>query len=179
MKIFKFLEYLKEEHKGIKGKDLFTFVRFGGLDLKNQKGYKKQNFHSPPTSRGFYAFPKIAQEMFLVSSLAVTQPDNYKEYTDDDGDYDEYLKKYYKTLKGSRKEFRKENGDIWHHLIDNVKPSDIIEINKSWVKTSIKNWAKALSKESLKMRQESGGVNKTKIFGDYSKDNLEVFFDEK
>jgi hypothetical protein len=180
MKVFKFSEFLKEEHKGIKGKDLFTFVRFGGLDLKNQKGYKKKNFHSPPTSRGFYAFPKIAQEMFLVGSLSVTQPDNFKEYDNEAyTSYDDYLKDYKKKLSSFRKEFRKENGEIWHHLINNIKPSDIIEINKSWVKTSIKNWAKALRKESLKIRQESGGVNKSKIFGDYSKDYLEVFFDEK
>ena len=63
--------------KNIKGKDLFVFVRFGGLNLKKQKGYSNKedvSYHSPPTSRGIYAMPKIVQEFFLISSIGNFQP---------------------------------------------------------------------------------------------------------
>lgn len=60
----------------LKGKDIFTFVRFGGLNLKSQKGFSKtpETYHQPPASRGFYAMPKIAQELFLIGSLDSYQP---------------------------------------------------------------------------------------------------------
>lgn len=57
-----------------KGKDLTVFVRFGGLNLKTQKGYGELSYHAPPAPRGIYAFPKVAQELFLIGSLASYQP---------------------------------------------------------------------------------------------------------
>ena len=37
----------------MKGKDLYQFVRFGGMNLKKQKGYsdKAYSFHAPPANR--------------------------------------------------------------------------------------------------------------------------------
>ena len=60
----------------IKGKTLHIFVRFGGLDLKNQKGYtaEQKTYHAPPAKKGFYAMPRVAQEQFLIGSLRY-QPD--------------------------------------------------------------------------------------------------------
>ena len=95
----------------LKGKDIFTFVRFGGLDLKNQNGFSQtpETYHQPPASRGFYAMPKIAQELFLVGSLSSTQPGIFAKKSEDPN--------YWKNkLRQIRKEFRKTDGEIWHHL---------------------------------------------------------------
>lgn len=195
-----------------KGKDLTLFVRFGGLDLKNQKGYGSENFHSPPSSRGIYAFPKIAQEMFLVGSLDKYQPGilaKYPEYpkdkeidingrkklsdvdrkiweeTRDSFDWDQNEKQRRKRYSEIRKEFKKTNGNVWHHLGDYCRNNIILKRNGSWVKTSIADWQKAFSKASLNNRYGEGffsskSINNTRgIAGCYSKDHYEVFFDEK
>lgn len=193
-KIKSFKDYSKKVSKGPKGKDLSTFVRFGGLDLKTQKGYGNDTFHSPPASRGFYAFPKVAQEHFLIGSLGEYQPGvlpkspDWNKFTDDD--YKKWDKKIDKIYKSIRKEFRKTTGNIWHHLGEHCKPSDIIDSHGSWVKTPIAVWQKAFSKESLNLRYgedfgtgtgrgESSINNISKVSGYYSKDHFEVFFDEK
>ena len=43
-------------------KDNDTFVRYGGLSLVKQKGYDPSmpTFHSPPNTRGIYAFPILS-----------------------------------------------------------------------------------------------------------------------
>lgn len=184
----------KFESFGPKGKDLTTFVRFGGLDLKNQQGHGKDNFHSPPATRGFYAFPKIAQSLFLIGSLDVFQPGilpkhpDYTNFTDDD--FKERSKHIRKIKQGIRKEFVKTDGDIWHHLGEYCKPNEVISRHNSWVKTSIATWQKAFSKSSLNNRygedfngstgRGENSINSTRgINGYYSKDEYEVFFDEK
>lgn len=85
------------------------------------------------------------------------------------------------------------NGEIWHHLGDNLKPEQILETKGTWVKTSIDDYIIAFNKEiktvlkqkhkmdkecgSLKMsgKQDpfdpSGGIS-------YSKDHLEVFIEK-
>lgn len=190
-RINKFKSFKKSS--GPKGKDLNTFVRFGGLSMKKQKGYGSDTYHAPPTTRGFYAFPKISQEMFLVGSLDKTQPgilpkdpDWSKMSDEETKEYDKKRKQIYSNI---RKEFTKTSGNIWHHLIDFVKTSDIIDNHGSWVKTSIDAWQKAFSKSSLSDRYGTGWGNETRgeksinkargISGDYSKDHYEVFFDEK
>lgn len=168
----------------LKGKDIFTFVRFGGLDLKNQKGFNKydNSYHSPPSPRGFYAMPKIAQEFFLIGSLESTQPGVFRKSGDE--------KDYWKTkLRQIRKEFRKIDGEIWHHLEEYTNHKDILQRKGDWIKTDIKIWAKAFSKMSTSLRYGrmkydlERGVNITGdgkgITGWYSKDHCEVFFDEK
>ena len=167
----------------LKGKDIFTFVRFGGLDLKNQKGFSKDDdsYHSPPTTRGFYAMPKIAQEFFLIGCLDKTQPGIFSKNSK--------LKDEWKIkLSQIRKEFRKTNGEIWHHLGEYTKHKDILDRKGSWIKTDIKVWEKSFSKMCTILRGrnkydlESGN---TKVYpnrglmGNFSKDHCEVFFDEK
>jgi hypothetical protein len=176
----------------LKGKDIFTFVRFGGLDLKNQKGFSKtpDTYHQPPASRGFYAMPKIAQELFLIGSLDSYQPSsvpkkNYekrKDWTEEQ--WNAFNKKYDKAVSLMRKEFRKDTGEIWHHLDEYTDHKDVLQRNGSWIKTDIKVWSKAFSKMSTIMKwgrsKDLGGeIYPRGITGIYSKDHCEVFFDEK
>lgn len=163
--------------KKINGKNPFVFVRFGGLDLKRQDGFGQDSFHAPPTTRGVYAMPKIAQELFLVGSIDKTQPGIFpKELVD--------RKPYYRRI---RKEFTKTSGTIWHHLEEHVNKKEIISQHNSWVKTNIKTWAEAFSKMSVIFRygryKYDGKVQEqyimSKITGVFSKDFCEVFFDEK
>lgn len=186
--------------KNIKGKDLFVFVRFGGLDLKNQEGYSnKENatYHSPPTSRGIYAMPKVAQEFFLVSGINRFQPgimpkppvypmggspEDIEKY---DKDCQEYEKRWKKNMSAIRKEFIKRDGNVWSHLGEYIPNNEVIDRKGSWVKTSIKDWSKAFSRMSLSCRYgdnwfASKSINDVRgVVGLYSKDHCEVFFDEK
>ena len=99
----------------LKGKDIFTFVRFGGLDLKNQNGFSQtpETYHQPPASRGFYAMPKIAQEFFLIGSLSSTQPGIFAKSGDNVINKKAQDPNYYKNkLRQIRKEFKKQGFDI-------------------------------------------------------------------
>ena len=202
--------------KGAKGKDLTIFVRFGGLDLKNQMAFGKKTFHSPPASRGIYAMPKVAQELFLTGSISDTQPDNFPKYPkypgtdpnvhDDDFDaamikfreetkdvdYDKLHKRTDKVRQNMRREFKKIDGNIWHHMQEFTPNVEVIARHGAWIKTSMYAWRKAFSKATLKRRygekRESGWDLSTKsinspvrsgLSGMYSKDEFEVFFDEK
>ena len=174
----------------LKGKDIFTFVRFGGLDLKRQKGFNDDDtFHSPPAPRGIYAMPKIAQEFFLIGSIALTQPGIFPNNKfDEEGCLvsDNSRKMRYREI---RKEFRKLDGEIWHHLDEYTNHKDILQRHNSWIKTDMKTWAKAFSKMSTILRygrHEFDLENGVNVRGDgkgitgwYSKDHCEVFFDEK
>jgi hypothetical protein len=206
-------DYKTFEGKGPKGKDLTVFVRFGGVNLKPQKGYKKssETFHSPPAPRGFYAFPKIAQELFLVGSMDSFQPSTMPKYKNspqhpgDDApkeeiekwekemdayDFDtvnpDYEKRRRNALSSMRKEFKRTDGNIWSHLGEYVKRSEIIAEHGSWVKTTIKEWQRAFNKMSLKHRMPNdsqlgtNNINTARgIMGYFSQDHCEVFFDEK
>lgn len=164
----------------LKGKDIYTFVRFGGLDLKKQKGYSKtpETYHQPPASRVFYAMPKIAQELFLVGSLSSTQPGVFSKDSQN-------IENYWRDkLRQIRKEFKKTDGEIWHHLEEYTDHKDVLQRHGSWIKTDIKVWAKAFSKMSTIMKwgrnKDLGGeIYPRGITGMYSKDHCEVFFDEK
>ena len=180
-----------------KDKNIFLFVRFGGLDLKKQKGFSNDpTFHAPPTKRGIYAMPKIAQEFFLIGSIGEFQKsvvpkekycDRNLSYDDQNEYYREREKKHNKCLSLIRKEFSKRDGYIWHHLIEYVKHNEVINSHGSWIKTDMKTWAKAFSKMSVYHRygrnewdQKDKKKNiSTGIMGSYSKDHCEVFFDEK
>lgn len=63
--------------KFYKKKDPFVFVRFGACKPVKQKGYGSDTFHGPPAKKGFYCFPKIAQEWYLLSSIYKSQKDNF------------------------------------------------------------------------------------------------------
>jgi hypothetical protein len=176
----------------LKGKDIYTFVRFGGLDLKNQKGFSKtpETYHQPPASRGFYAMPKIAQEFFLIGSLNSTQPGVFAKSGENVINKKSQEPNYWRDkLRQIRKEFKKTDGEIWHHLEEYTDIKDILQRHGSWVKTDIKVWAKAFSKMSTIMRYGRAkydldyGINQhgdgKGVVGWYSKDHCEVFFDEK
>jgi hypothetical protein len=185
----------------MKDKDLYIFVRFGGVNIKKQKGYSTnpKTFHAPPASRGFYAMPKVAQEMFLVGYIGSfqksTMPKNPKYDSNfNDEQYEEYQKKYKdynirveKRFSEMRREFRKDSGFLWHHLSEYCERRDIIDSHGSWVKTSVRAWEKAFIKMSLNHRYgmgdpriSVGNINEARgIVGLFSKDHCEVFFDEK
>ena len=193
--------------KNLKGKNLTLFVRFGGLDLKNQKGFGRDSYHSPPATRGFYSMPYVAQELFLIGSLDKFQPGTVPKPlkgkligTWEDGepkydwshltteDWDKHAKRKKKAISAMRKTFTKKNGNIWHHLGDYVERNEVIATHGSWVKTTMSAWRDAFVKISLTQRYGAyaGGndfrtesVNDSKLFGWYSKDHCEVFFDEK
>jgi hypothetical protein len=193
--------------KTLKGKSLTTFVRFGGVHPKKQKGFGTENYHSPPATRGFYALPLICQEFFLLSSMDKYQPGtmpkplkgklvgtwedgdpkyDWSHLTDDD--WNNHAKRKKKALSLKRKQFYRIRGDVWHHLGDYIERNEVIASKGSWVKTSMSAWRDAFVKMSLTQRygDKSGGfdfrtksVNESKLFGWYSKDHCEVFFDEK
>lgn len=107
------------------------FVRWGGANAVRQKGDwhgNKKGWHSPPDSRGIYAFPIKAIEKFLSSHR---------------------LKERYSKIK--------YDDIIWHHLEEHVKPSDVIKREGSWVLTDFKVWQKAFSKEIMNMRLKGWG----------------------
>jgi hypothetical protein len=170
-----------------KDKDLTIFVRFGGVNLKTQKGYEfnPKSFHKPPTRRGFYAMPKIAQEYFLIGSIGSYQPGTVPKFREGE-DYFEHNKKLQKSLSLRRKEFKKAKGFIWHHLEEYSDRNEIIETHGSWVKTTLHHWRVAFSRMSIILRYGDHDNFPTKsinsimgITGFYSKDHCEVFFDEK
>jgi hypothetical protein len=172
----------------MKGKDLNKFVRFGGLDLKNQKGFGKYGFHAPPAARGFYAMPYVAQEFFLISSMDIYQPGTmpkepiWADVTEED--WEKYDKRRKHARSAMRKSFYKKTGFVWHHLDKYTPNNEIIARHNSWIKTSMDAWRKAFAKMSLAQRYgeydwSKKSVNQSKLFGSYSKDHCEVFFDEK
>lgn len=179
----------------MKGKNLTIFIRFGGLNVKKQKGYSvdEQNlsYHTPPAPKGLYAMPKIAQEFFLIGAMCEYQPGvvpkspniDYDNTSDEEQEkiWNAYNKRYKKSISSMRKEFVKTKGEIWHHLEEYADLNEIISRHGSWVKTSIHAWQKAFSKMSLKLRYFGvKNINEAKgILGYYSKDHCEVFFDEK
>jgi hypothetical protein len=173
----------------MKNKKLNTFVRFGGLNLKKQKGFGNDTFHSPPAPIGIYCMPLIAQELFLVGDLSYQKnvmPKAKKEYFDTTEGAENYEKRTKNIRRLKRKEFYKNTGNIWHHLREYTDNNEIIEEHNSWCKTSIKAWQKAFSKMSLNLRYGEDdsfkitNINVARgITGYYSKDHCEVFFDEK
>lgn len=184
----------------LKDKDIYTFVRFGGLNLKKQKGYKTTLpepkpydlnwFHLPPASRGIYAMPKVAQEFFLIGSLGSFQHSvmpkerEYAHLSSDDKAkaWDKDDKRKRDVLSMIRKEFRKDDGCVWHHLVSFCKHNEILTSHGCWVKTEMKAWGKAFRKASVTWRAETkkeGNYWDNKPFGCIGHEHLEVFFDEK
>jgi hypothetical protein len=184
--------------KIMKGKTLHIFVRFGGVNLKKQKGYSTEprTYHSPPAPKGFYAMPKIAQELFLISSMDKYQPSTVPKEkqppeglsdSEEQAFWDNLHKRREKAISSMRKEFSKPNGNVWHHLGEYTNRNEIIGSHGTWVKTSIQAWEKAFSKMSINHRYGCGdkyfsvkSINDARgVVGIYSKDHCEVFFDEK
>ncbi|HMT02321.1 MAG TPA: hypothetical protein PKD00_03290 [Burkholderiales bacterium] len=167
--------------KNFKNKDLTTFIRYGGLNLKKQKGYGKSNYHSPPTSKGIYAFPLCAFEYFLIGAIDKYQSEIFPKEKKPNRYDEERENKINKIVSLIRKSFKKKDGYVWHHLEEYCKHKDIIDTHNSWVKTDMETWRKAIVKASLIQRYyyDNKSVNNSKLFGYYSKDHFEVYFDEK
>lgn len=166
---------------GPKNKDLTKFVRFGNLDhnKKQDKKFRESGtFHAAPSNRGFYAFPKIRQEFFLIGCLRITQPKGQiGEFKSEKNSKDIY--------RNIRKEFSKTRGTIWHHLGDYCKIIEVLDRQGSWVRTDMSVWRKAFNKCCVEERYGHGewstnNINQTRgINGWYSGDHFEVFIDEK
>lgn len=166
-------------HKTKKSLVYKTFVRFGKLGLVKQEAYGNDTFHSPPAHRGFYAMPIRFQEYFLIGTIEVTQPDQFNMPKSNEIDYELYNKKRKERMSAIRHEFTIDVDDeFWHHL--NVPNNEVINRHNSWIKTTYKTWEKAVKKESLRLRSETGGsfgINSgVKRTGLFSKDHFEVFF---
>lgn len=123
---------------GVDLKKLNTFVRFGGLVIRVQKGHSREG-----------------------------------------ETWEEYRRREKKLLRNIRKD-----GYIRNHLGEHVPDKDVVSCHGSWVRTSITARKKAFVKSSMKCRYDSGGnsINgscRVGLFRIFSKDHLEVFFDEK
>lgn len=73
-------------------------------------------------------------------------------------------------------------GEIWHHIIDEVKESDVIESSGSWIKTNINVFEKAFKKHTFNNRLSFCKGNPTmncsgRKNGWVSYDELEVFIE--
>lgn len=171
-----------------------TFVRYGRLHLTKQEGFGKDSYHAPPTQYGFYAMPIRFQELFLIGSLDKTQPEvlslpkKLDSEQNPDFDYKEYSTKRKKRYKSIIHKFIVKNDDvIWHHL--NLKTNVVLASYGTWNKSLVRDWKKALIKESVNLRAKciAGFMGESNIkleeipkkTGHYSKDHFEVFFDTK
>lgn len=179
-------------------KKQYTFVRYGKLKPVKQKGVGATNYHSPPCSRGFYAFPFGYEELFLVAGLShqrdVGLPQIIKHETsryfnritgEEVIEHDTYETKNIWLHK--RRFIAGPKVLIWHHLREYViHPKDIIDTRKSWVCTTVEVWRKTFNRVLRKQQVESwkkytdtkGSVKEVKLGGFYFKDHLEVFFEK-
>jgi hypothetical protein len=175
-----------------KNKDLTRFVRFGGVSLKKQAGWRQEpkGFHAPPAPRGFYAMPKVAQDHWLISSMSSYQPGTVPKTRAWDPDtsseeIESFDKRTAICISRMRKEFSKKTGSIWHHLEKWTELSQIESRHGAWVRTPVQAWQKAFSKMSLESRYSGFGeriesINSARgLLGLYGKDFCEVFIDEK
>ena len=71
---------------------------------------------------------------------------------------------YYNYLK--KPKIFEYDGEIWHHLGEHLNPHQIIEIKKSWVKTSFSDYLLALSKEKHKALKDLH--KEMRYFGDFN-----------
>ena len=170
------------------------FIRVGNLGPVKQKGFNSNDesmgMHKPPAIYGFYAMPYRFQEWFLIGSIEYFQPKIFgcladKKFEKEDGSFDwkAQAELRNKLLRQHTHKFSVNATDeLWHHLIKHVPNNEVLQRHGAWIKTSFKAWQKALSKESVNLRIESGSGNinnTTKRTGYYSMDHFEVFFDYK
>jgi len=182
------------------------FARFGGLSSVKQKGYNinMEGYHSPPSRRGIYAFLYPYYEPFLLGadeySGINTKHSKFERVKNKDGEYiiskddvdvDEknWMKFYsirkYKDgnsyiIKPKVPKIFKYNGELWHHLGDFVKFSDILDTKGTWVLTSFNIYISALKKEHHNSINSLKKMNiNTKNPHYYTNiDHLEVFIEK-
>ena len=202
-------------------KDL-EFVTYGGLSLTKQKGYGGTTFHSPPASKGIYAFVWPYIERFLLGGGEFVDPKirgkgqrqrmsyvkdkdgnvitndhlDWEKYMSDEmgkvnsfsrkipgaKEDDEYDKKYKQFLYKDtpRKKF-KYDGPIWHHLMDTVRPHEVLNRHGDWVKTDMDTFKTAFQKElkSMLIQSRKDWPTAQPTLKWVSWDHLEVFIDSK
>lgn len=131
--------------------------------------------------------------------------DNYELYSEKnfikvftytpDGYYHEEKDKWIKTtdksywIKPKKPKIFTYTGQIWHHLGENLKPCEYIKKKGNWWLSEYKDYEKAfnIEKHTLMSNTHKSIVNewngnldltiKTRDFGYYSKDHLEVFIE--
>lgn len=133
-------------------------------------------FHSPPARRGIYCFIWPYYEPFLLGGTSYsgihTKYAKHEFVKDKEGNivevepYDDsidimtykspnFMKvyssveidgKYYKTKPKKVKVFDYQ-GEVWHHLGHNLKPSEILQTKGGWVLTDMYYFKKAFKKE--------------------------------
>ncbi len=193
----------------LNGKDI-KFARFGGLSPVKQKGYSKEmeSFHSPPCKKGIYAFIHPYYEPFLLGGLEYsgfgTKHSKFERIKDESGNpiqtNESYIEGYngtnnwmkfwgihyndeggpYDLLKPKKVKIFEHKGELWHHLGQHLKPSEILRIKGSWYLTDFKSFGKALIKESNKTKSflKKWEIESNNPFGYSSLDHLEVFIEK-
>lgn len=139
--------------------------------LKTYVRFSKDSYHSPPQTRGLYAFPQYRLETFLThwdaNKLIVRHNKNGQELKP-------RVKKYI-TIKYNKP-------TLWCHFIDEAKQLKVdIRVNKYWVLINSCDYLKVLSLwEKRRLREHRNSIsNKFGLikhcyqYG--SKDDLEVF----
>ena len=138
------------------------FVRWGNLNLVNQrKAFKEEGFHKPPSRKGIYVFHPDFIELFLIA-WKFDKPD----------------------LK-----FKKFNyeGKIWTHMFYNHPEITYYRKSKEWYLTDTKSVKKILALEINKLNKSSNkdlinnwGVGwKKDAWKWFTKDHFEFFIDKK
>ena len=170
------------------------FVRYGGVNRVSQKVYRAcpDNFHAPPARKGVYAFNQKTVERYLLGGFdsAISETDfndvqkgdypfpekTYKKYRKNVSKYNE-RKHNRLTKEGKPKNYREfdYNAEIWHHLIDFIKPHQILDRSGSWVLTTMSVYKKLFYKSYF-----CDVINTRRLHGyATSLDHFEVFIEKK
>jgi hypothetical protein len=164
------------------------FQRIGSLKLTKQKGYDSSVpwFHSPPMSKGVYAFPWPYFEWFLLGNSDYSgvkskyakfeyeynskgeriKWDDIYESIDKDNktELENILNKFKDSdgyiLKPKRIRIFNYDGLIWHHLNRNVKPGQIIKQKGDWYLSEMSDYKELLKLEEHNMKKDSIGFLK-------------------
>jgi uncharacterized protein YbaA (DUF1428 family) len=135
-------------------------------------GFSKTSHHSPPQTRGLYAFPQYRLEPFLTH----WDSNKFTIKTKKDGTLYRMKAKKYIIINYNKP-------TLWCHFIDEAKQLKVdIKVNKDWVLINSCDYLKVLElwekKRLREKRIDMGGVKHRLIYNPYqfgSKDDLEVF----
>lgn len=142
---------------------------------KRYVGFSKDSYHSPPQTRGLYAFPQYRLETFLThwdSNKVSIKHCNVGKPNES-----------YRTRVNNYVTINYNKPTLWCHFIDEAKELKVdIKTNKHWVLINSCDYLKVLKlwekKRLTKQRIQMGGTKHRLIYNPYqfgSKDALEVF----
>jgi uncharacterized protein YbaA (DUF1428 family) len=151
-------------------KDLYdTFYK-----AKTYIGFSKDSYHSPPQTRGLYAFPQYRLETFLTHWDSNKVTIKHCNVGKENESYRTRVKKYV-TIKYNKP-------TLWCHLIDEAKELKVdIKVNKYWVLINSCDYLKVLALwERRRVKQHRNEISNKFGFIKHcyqygSKDDLEVF----